>query len=164
MMRITMPTAPITMRKLKEILRLKYGCKLSHRKIANSLSVSPSIVFSYACKSAKLGITCWPLDEQWDDLSLQRALFKTKPQLKGFSIPDWSLVQQKLRPKTMTLLLLWQEYKERHAEGFYSWRGSVTVACSGSCLVFSLCLDAIPRVFDRDFDVETSLLMWFRQV
>ena len=27
-----MPTTSITMRKLKEILRLKYGCKLSHRQ------------------------------------------------------------------------------------------------------------------------------------
>jgi len=35
-----MPMAPISMRKLKEILRLKYGCMLSHRKIAKSLSVS----------------------------------------------------------------------------------------------------------------------------
>jgi transcriptional regulator with XRE-family HTH domain len=54
MMRMTMPTAPISMRKLKEILRLKYGCKLSHRQIAKSLSVSPSIVSKYACKSAEL--------------------------------------------------------------------------------------------------------------
>lgn len=68
-----MPTAPISMYKLKEILRLKYGYTLSHRKIANSLSVSPSIVSRYACKSAELGITCWPLDEQWDDHSLQKA-------------------------------------------------------------------------------------------
>ena len=51
-----MPTAPISMRKLKEILRLKYGCKLSHRQIAKSLSVSPSVVSKYACKSAELGI------------------------------------------------------------------------------------------------------------
>jgi hypothetical protein len=99
MMRITMPTAPISMRKLKEILRLKYGCKLSHRKIANSLSVSPSIVSRYAIKSAELGITSWPLDEQWDDHALQHAFFKTKPRLKGFTLPDWSLVQQELRPK-----------------------------------------------------------------
>ena len=40
------------MRKLKEILRLKYGCKLSHRQIAKSLSVSTTIVSRYACQSA----------------------------------------------------------------------------------------------------------------
>lgn len=35
-----MPTVPILMRKLKEVLRLKYACKPSRREIANSLSVS----------------------------------------------------------------------------------------------------------------------------
>ncbi len=39
-----MPTAILTMRKLKEILRLKYGCALWHRQIARSLSISPGTV------------------------------------------------------------------------------------------------------------------------
>jgi hypothetical protein len=64
MMRMTMPTAPISMRKLKEILRLKYGCRPRHRQIAKSLSVSPSIMSRYACKSAELGINVWSLDEK----------------------------------------------------------------------------------------------------
>lgn len=116
-----MPTTSITMRKLKEILRLKYGCKLSHRQIAKSLSVSPSVVSRYSSKAAELGIACWPLDDKWNDQTLQQSFFKTKPRLKGFAIPDWSLVQQELRPKTMTLLFLWNEYTERHPEGFYSY-------------------------------------------
>ncbi len=58
--------------------------KLSHCQIAKILSVSPSIVSKYVCKSAELDITCWPLDEKWDDHSLQQAFFKTKPRLKGF--------------------------------------------------------------------------------
>ena len=116
-----MPMAPISMRKLKEILRLKYGCLLSHRKIAKSLSVSASIVSIYAIRAASLGITSWPLDEKWDDNTLQRAFFKTKPKSKGHIIPNWSVVQQELRPKTMTLQLLWEEYGERYPEGFYSY-------------------------------------------
>ncbi len=43
-----MPTVPITMRKLKEILRLKYGAGLSHRQIGRSLAISPSVVSRYA--------------------------------------------------------------------------------------------------------------------
>lgn len=39
-----MPTAPISMRKLKEILRLKYGTGLSHRQIGRSLAISPSVI------------------------------------------------------------------------------------------------------------------------
>lgn len=38
-----MPTAPISMRKLKEILRLKYGAGLSHRQIGRSLAISPPL-------------------------------------------------------------------------------------------------------------------------
>jgi DNA-binding transcriptional regulator LsrR (DeoR family) len=47
------------MRKLKEILRLKYGAKLSHRQIAASLSISPSSVSTYANRAAQLGIVDW---------------------------------------------------------------------------------------------------------
>jgi len=50
-----MPTVPITMRKLKEILRLKYGCLMSHRQIATSLSISSSVVSRYANRAAQLG-------------------------------------------------------------------------------------------------------------
>jgi transposase len=116
-----MPMAPISMRKLKEILRLKYGCQLSHRQIANSLSVSSSIVSVYSTRAAALGIACWPLPEQWDDIALQRAFFKTKPMAKPYVLPDWSVIHVELKHKTMTLLLLWEEYAERHPEGHYSY-------------------------------------------
>ncbi|EJE8676192.1 sigma-70 family RNA polymerase sigma factor, partial [Vibrio parahaemolyticus] len=52
-----MPTPSITMRKLKEILRLKYGAKLSHRQIARSLSISASVVSRYANRASQLGIS-----------------------------------------------------------------------------------------------------------
>lgn len=42
-----MPAVSISMRKLKEILRLKYGLGLSHRLIARSLVISPSVVSRY---------------------------------------------------------------------------------------------------------------------
>ncbi|EFE1057513.1 hypothetical protein CJC76_004576 [Escherichia coli] len=47
-----MPTVPISMRKLKEILRLKYGVGLSHRQIGRSLAISPSVVSRYANRAA----------------------------------------------------------------------------------------------------------------
>ena len=52
-----MSTAPISMRKLKDILRLKYDCSLSHRQIAKSLSISPSVVSRYANRATQLGIS-----------------------------------------------------------------------------------------------------------
>lgn len=116
-----MATALISMRKLKEILRLKYGCSLSHRQIAKSLSVSASIVSTYSARAASMGVTSWLLSDEWDDDSLKRIFLKAKPRAKHFTTPDWAVLQQELRPKTMTLLLLWQEYVERHPEGAYSY-------------------------------------------
>ncbi len=116
-----MPTAPISMRKLKEIIRLKYGCELTHRQIAKSLSISPGSVSTYVNRAAQLNITSWPLAASWDEQSLHQAFFNTKAQPKRYALPDWSIVQQELRPKTMTLQLLWEEYKERHPEGYYSY-------------------------------------------
>ncbi len=51
-----MPTVPISMRKLKEILRLKYGVGLSHRQIGRSLAISPSVVSRYANRAAESGM------------------------------------------------------------------------------------------------------------
>jgi DNA-binding transcriptional regulator LsrR (DeoR family) len=51
-----MPTEPISMRKLKEILRLKYQAKLSHRKIAKSLSISASTISNYITSAKMIGI------------------------------------------------------------------------------------------------------------
>lgn len=116
-----MATVHISMRKLKEILRLKYGCLLSHRQIAKSLSISASVVSTYSARAASLGITSWPLSDEWNDESLQRAFLNSKPRPKQFAIPDWAVLQQELRPKIMTLLMLWQEYVERHPEGAYSY-------------------------------------------
>lgn len=116
-----MPTAPISMRKLKEILRLKYGAQLTHRQIAKSLSISPSSVSTYANRAAQLGMTSWPLDDSWDDARLKREFLQTKVKLKPLAIPDWRQVKEELTDKTMTLQLLWEEYAQSHPQGHYSY-------------------------------------------
>ena len=72
-----MSARPITVRKLKEILRLKFQAQLAHRQIALSLHISPSTVSYYLNRAAQLGIMTWPLSESWDDVSLERAFLKT---------------------------------------------------------------------------------------
>ncbi|MGR5165483.1 IS21 family transposase [Vibrio owensii] len=116
-----MPTPSITMRKLKEILRLKYGAKLSHRQIARSLSISASVVSRYANRASQLGISQWPLPEGWDDATLNREFLKTTVTPKKYASPDWADVHKQLRSKTMTLQLLWEEYAERNSDGHYSY-------------------------------------------
>lgn len=116
-----MPTAPISMRKLNEILRLKYDAKLTHRQIAASLSISPSSVSTYANRAAQLGITRWPLSAQWNEVALKQAFFNTSVKTKDYALPSWLNVKKELACKTMTLQLLWQEYAEQHPQGHYSY-------------------------------------------
>ncbi len=116
-----MPTVPISMRKLKEILRLKYGVGLSHRQIGRSLAISPSVVSRYANRAAQLGIKQWPLPTGWDDTKLKHAFLQTRVKMKKHSLPDWATVHRELRNKCVTLQLLWEEYCERNPGGFYSY-------------------------------------------
>lgn len=117
-----MSTTPITMKKLKDIIRLKYGHKLSHRQIATSFSISPSVVSRYAVRAAHMGITSWPLDETWDDTHLKRAFLQSKPPLKKHALPNWQTVHDELKNhKYTTLQLLWEEYVEHNPAGTYSY-------------------------------------------
>ncbi|SOY76763.1 conserved hypothetical protein [Cupriavidus taiwanensis] len=43
-----MPANRMTMRKIKEVLRLKWACGLSHRQIARATGVSVGAVSQYA--------------------------------------------------------------------------------------------------------------------
>lgn len=116
-----MPTVPISMRKLKEILRIKYGVGLSHRQIGRSLAISPSVVSRYANRAAQLDIKQWPLPTGWDDTKLKHAFLQTQVKMKKHSLPDWATVHRELRNKCVTLQLLWEEYCERNPGGFYSY-------------------------------------------
>lgn len=93
-----MPTVPISMRKLKEILRLKYGSGLSHRQIGRSLALSPSVVSRYANRAAQLGIKQWPLPPEWDDAALQRVFLQTAA-LANALIAILELIRQ-VRPES----------------------------------------------------------------
>ena len=105
------------MRKIREVLRLYFAAALSIRAIARSLGTSPSTVGDYL-RRAKVAGLGWPLPESVDDTGLERRLFPVPPPSRTTRpLPDWSEVHGELRRKSVTLSLLWQEYKETHAGG-----------------------------------------------
>ena len=110
------------MRKIREVLRLYFAAALSIRAIARSLGTSPSTVGDYLRRAKVAGLS-WPVPESVDDTGLERRLFPAPPSSRTErSLPDWSEVHRELRRKSVTLSLLWQEYKETHPEGLqYSW-------------------------------------------
>ena len=105
------------MRKIREVLRLYFAAALSVRAIARSLGTSPSTVGDYLRRAKVAGLS-WPVPESVDDTGLERRLFPAPPPSHtARPLPDWSEVHRELRGKSVTLSLLWQEYKETHPEG-----------------------------------------------
>ena len=131
-----MPAERAPMRKVREVLRLRHALGVSERQIAVTVGVSRSTVGEYLRRAAVIGIT-WPMPEGLDDGELERRLFTPpifEPTLAR-PLPDWSYVHRELKRRGVTLLLLWQEYRAAHADGYgYSrfcdlyrvWRGSIS--------------------------------------
>ena len=64
-----MATTRLPMRRLRELLRLKYEAGLSHRAIAQACTVGLGTVTSYLQRAAAAGLT-WPLPEDLDEATL----------------------------------------------------------------------------------------------
>jgi transposase len=114
-----MPQERLTVRKIKEILRLKYQAGLSNRAIAGACKVSNSTVGEYLRRAEAAGIS-WPLGEIGEE-TLYGKLFPEKevrPAKPKHPMPDWEEVQKEKRQKGVTLQLLWQEYKEEYPNGY----------------------------------------------
>ena len=118
-----MPAKRLSMRKIKEVLRLKWANQCSNRQIARLCSISRPTVADYLLRAqtAQLG---WPLPPDLDDGQLEQRLFPAPPNLPASErgLPDWSSIYQDMKRKHVTLFLLWQEYRAGHPQGYqYSW-------------------------------------------
>ncbi len=113
-----MPAEKLSMRKIREVLRLKFGCGLSNRAIAKSVSISRRVVADYLLRARAAGIS-WPQVGEMDETTLDPLLFPPvigKKQ-RECAHPDWTEVHKELKGKGVTLALLWQEYKENNPDG-----------------------------------------------
>ncbi|MCP4387370.1 MAG: IS21 family transposase [Gammaproteobacteria bacterium] len=119
-----MPKERLSNVKIKEVLRLKFDAGLSNRKIGNSLHISHSTVADDLHRAEQAGL-CWPLPEELSERQLEQQLFAEPKRLCGNDtprvIPDWSEIHRQMRRKGVTLMLLWQEYKEQHPERGYHY-------------------------------------------
>ena len=97
------------MRKIKDVLRLKYEARLSGRQIAASLKLSVGVISKYI-KAAEAAGLSWPLPDGMDDTLLEMRLFPTVTSAPEFVMPDCAHLHQELKRKGVTLLLLWEEY------------------------------------------------------
>src|SRR5712664_1638946 len=82
----------LSMRKIKEVLRLRYDLGRLQNEIARSCSIGQSSVHRYLERASAAGLG-WPLPEDCDDRRLQSN-------------------------KYVTLQLLWEEYRQSQPEGY----------------------------------------------
>ncbi len=113
-----MPKERTPMRKIKEILRLKWSAGLGSRAIARSVKVGKTTVDELVRRATESGLS-WPLPADMDEATLEQLLY---PPLiienPSRPVPDWLLVHQELSRKGVNLSLLWNEYKEQHPQGY----------------------------------------------
>ena len=120
-----MPGERLSMRKIRELLRLRFAQGLSQRAIGHSLQLSIGAVNSYLTRARLVGLD-WPLPDELSDSQLEALLYPRPPAVAAErrSKPDWAVVHRELRRPNMTLSLLWEEYRTGPGarDGFgYSW-------------------------------------------
>ena len=127
------------MRKISEVLRLRFELGLGQRAIARACSISQSTVHEYLNRADAAGVV-WPLGEEWDEQRVEQALFGERQVVKRLPeqvLPDFPALHAELQQHPhLTLQLAWEEYRQVHPEGYgYSrfcelyqrWRGKQDV-------------------------------------
>src|SRR5439155_6524880 len=77
------------MRKLREVLRLRYELKLGYQQIGRSCAIGVGTVHKYLKRAEAAGVT-WPLPEDWDEARVDAVVFPRR----GLSIAEHTRDQQ----------------------------------------------------------------------
>lgn len=114
-----MATERLPMRKMREILRLKWVAQRSHREAARSLGVSPGAVASVVGRARVCGLA-WAEVEALTDEALERRLYGPPAgAIEGDRPePDLVWIHQELRRPGVTLELLHVEYLAQQPCGY----------------------------------------------
>src|ERR1700730_2973836 len=117
-----MPQKALSMRKIREVLRLRYDLGLLQHESARSCSISQPSVHRYLERASAAGLS-WPLPEDCDDRRLNELLFPTAPDggspaVRGRPVDFGEIRRQLQSNKYVTLQLLWEEYQQSQPEGY----------------------------------------------
>jgi transposase len=155
-----MPAERLSIRKVREVLRLRHALSLSYREISEALGVGKTAAGEIVRRAEVVGLT-WPLPKVLDDSELERWLFtapgEAQPERPA---PNWAKLHEELKRRSVTLVLLWQEYRAEHPDGYgysrfcdlYSaWRCSVSATMrqthvAGDKLFVDFAGDTVPVI------------------
>ena len=108
----------LRVRKVREILRLRWSAALSVRKAAAAAGVSVGVVAKLEKRAAAAGLN-WGRVEGMEDVELERVLYGVRA--RGDSDrpePDVVWMHTELRRPGVTLELLHLEYLQEHPTGY----------------------------------------------
>jgi transposase len=121
-----MATEGLAVRKIIEILRLKFELERSERMIARSVGCARSTVGEYVKRAREQGLDSPEKIAALTEAELDQKLFKQATSKFGSSnpavrssrpLPNWSELHLELKKTGVTLELLWQEYLEDFPNG-----------------------------------------------
>src|SRR5438128_9148418 len=117
-----MANTRLSMRKIKDVLRLTHEAHLNTRQVALSLNISRSTVKDYQRRAQKAGLG-WPVPETLTEEALEQKLFPPviAVELAAKALPDYDYIYRELKAHkkfNLTLDQLWREYREQHPDGY----------------------------------------------
>ncbi len=106
------------MRRIREVLRLKFELKLSDARVALGANIARATVQDYLRRITATGLDHEQL-RALDDKALDEKLFPPRESRNtARPLPDWEAIEQQLRGRGVTLRLLWQEYQDGKTDGY----------------------------------------------
>jgi transposase len=115
-----MPTERLSMRRIRQVLQLHFGARVSSRAIAREVGVGRTSVLEYLARASAAGLG-WPLPPDLTDEALEQRLFpasSTKLGARRHPEPDWALLVREMKRPGVSLLILWEEYDAVHPQGY----------------------------------------------
>jgi transposase len=113
-----MPTNRITMRQIRETLRLHLSAGLSYNEVSRSLKISKSVAAKYGSLARVAGVD-WAIAQTLTDDELEARLYRPPlPRSSHQLAPDFASVHQELKRAGVTLQLLWEEYAKGNEQAY----------------------------------------------
>jgi hypothetical protein len=113
-----MPKKRVSMRKIREVLRLTHELGLSVRQVSKSTGVGKTAAGEFVARAKVIGIT-WPIPAEISDAELDRRLFTpaSPHECPIRPVPDWAKVHEELKRRGVTRMILWEEYRAEVPDG-----------------------------------------------
>ena len=105
-----MPRTRTEMRRIREVLRLKFELHFNDTQVACGAGIARATVQDYLRRITASGLSYEQLTAL-DDAALEQRLFPLRERRNtARPLPDWEAIEREMRGRGVTLRLLWLEY------------------------------------------------------